>query len=116
MRRASSHLTHAAGLEPCRALLSQAGARNICHPQEPLSNGKTPAVTWSFSGLGSLPMRNEDNNLYLTGVLYFQLMPVKCFVIPGLKALLDESSEAVTRVTVITVFTVSRPLNTTLLN
>ena len=55
------------------------------------------------SRLGLLPTRNEDNNPYPTRVLQFQLLSVKGFVAPGLKAVLDERTEAVTEVTVVIV-------------
>lgn len=65
--------------------------------------GTVGMVTPSSSRLGSLPTRNEDNNPYPTRVLQFQLLPVKGFVMPGLKAMLDESTEAVTKITVVIV-------------
>lgn len=72
------------------------GATYDCSPR-----GTVGMVTPSSSRLGSLPTRNEDNNPYPTRVLQFQLLPVKGFVMPGLKAMLDESTEAVTKVTVV---------------
>lgn len=65
--------------------------------------GAVGVGTLRSSRLGLLPTRNEDNNPYPTRVLQFQLLSVKGFVVPGLKAMLDERTEAVTKVTVVIV-------------
>lgn len=65
--------------------------------------GTVGVETPRSSRLGLLPTRNEYNNPHPTRALQFQLLSVKGFVAPGLKAMLDESTEAVTKVTVVTV-------------